>query len=127
MVETKSVTRGVPRLEEVEAYCSELHSNVNPSKFFNYYSEANWMLGGRPISDWRALFRSWHEREFKKRPSRAEEARASRNRMATMDDPEFAKAVEEFHNGGWKRVYKKIAGPDYKTKWEKQTGEKWVD
>ena len=99
MVETKSVTRGVPRLEEVEAYCSELHSNVNPSKFFNYYEKNNWMLGGRPVSDWQALFRSWHEREFKRHPSKAEEARASRRKMATMDDPEFAAAVVEFMNG----------------------------
>lgn len=118
---------GEPSQKEVRAYCDELGSNVDPMKFYDYYAERNWKIAGEPINDWKAVFRSWHEREFKKRPSKAEEARASRNRMATMEDPEFAKAVEEFHNGGWKRVYKKIAGPDYKAKWEKQTGEKWID
>ena len=88
----------IPTLKEVENYCLELESNVNPEKFFNYYTGNSWTLGGRPINDWKALFRSWDKNE-KKQPPKTEMAQTTRRKMATTDDPEFAAYVMEFTYG----------------------------
>ena len=87
-----------PTLKEIEGYRDEIGSLVKAEKFYEYYSKNDWQLGGAPINDWKALFRSWDKNE-KKQPSKTEQARTARHKMATMDDPEFAAAVVEFMNG----------------------------
>lgn len=37
-------------------------------KFYDYYAERNWTIAGQPINDWKAVFRSWHKREFRRKP-----------------------------------------------------------
>lgn len=92
-------TGAKPSLKDVESYCSELKSNVRPGKFFEYYSERDWMLGGEPVNDWKALFRLWDKNE-KRQPTEAERARNTRSKMAICgEDMEFTRAVEEFTNG----------------------------
>ena len=59
---------GEPSQKEVRAYCDELGSNVDPMKFYDYYAERNWKIAGEPINDWKAVFRSWHKREFRRKP-----------------------------------------------------------
>ena len=62
------VNKGVPSRKEVERLCEELKSNVDTDKFYDYYEERSWMIGGRPINDWTAVFRSWHKRELRQKP-----------------------------------------------------------
>ena len=43
-----------PTLEEITAYCEERKNNVDPQKFYDYYSVANWKDGrGNPVKNWK--------------------------------------------------------------------------
>lgn len=44
-----------PTLSEVETYCRERRSPVNPQRFFEYHEAREW----KGISDWHAALRSW--------------------------------------------------------------------
>lgn len=49
-----------PTAEEVKGFClSEGIRNVDERRFISYYDGNGWILGGSPITDWRAVVRSW--------------------------------------------------------------------
>ena len=52
-----------PTVEEVEAYCRERRSAVDPRRFVDFYAARGWMAGSTPIRDWRAALRVWEQRE----------------------------------------------------------------
>ncbi len=56
---------GPPTLEEVQAYCLERKSTVNPARFVNYYAATGWRLGRQPIRDWRAALRAWELNSYR--------------------------------------------------------------
>lgn len=49
----------LPTLEEISLYCKERENNVNPEKFFNYYSSVGWVVGKKMMCDWKASVRAW--------------------------------------------------------------------
>lgn len=51
--------RDAPTLEEVAEYCRERKNNVDPQRFFDYYTANGWMIGRNEIRDWRAVVRRW--------------------------------------------------------------------
>ena len=48
-----------PTLDDVKAYCRERKNNVDPVKWFNYYSANGWKVGKNPMKDWKAAVRTW--------------------------------------------------------------------
>ena len=49
-----------PTLDEIKAYCQERGNNVDPQKFFDYYSAAEWMDGkGKPVKNWKQKVITW--------------------------------------------------------------------
>lgn len=63
----KKTTRFIPpTLEEVEAYCDERGNDVDPQKFFNYYTANGWRVGKNPMKDWRAAVRTWEKNTYGK-------------------------------------------------------------
>ena len=48
-----------PTLEEVTAYCQERNNNVDPERWFNYYTSNGWKVGRNPMKDWKAAVRTW--------------------------------------------------------------------
>lgn len=58
-------------------------------KFYEYYAGRNWKIAGQPINDWKAVFRSWHKREFRRKPKSYLSYRYG-------DDPVTAEDVETF-------------------------------
>ena len=51
-------------LETVEQYCTEVGApKETAAAFFDYYAARGWEINGRPVKDWKALFRSWLRRE----------------------------------------------------------------
>lgn len=52
-----------PTLAEVEDYASEIESPVDAERFHKYYSQRGWTKKGEPITDWKAVFRSWTKYE----------------------------------------------------------------
>ena len=54
-----------PTLEEVRAYCQERNNDVDPQKFYDYYTANGWVQGKarKPIKDWKACVRTWERNE----------------------------------------------------------------
>lgn len=60
-----------PAVEEVEAYCRERGSPIDPAAFVDYYTARGWRYGGgQPMKDWQAAVRSWEKREDGRRRPR---------------------------------------------------------
>jgi uncharacterized protein YdaU (DUF1376 family) len=53
----------ITTLEEVTAYCKERKNNVDPNKWFDFYSAKGWMIGKNKMKDWKAAVRTWEQRE----------------------------------------------------------------
>lgn len=54
-----------PTVEEVKAYCSERHNNVNAQKWHDFYTAKGWHIGKAKMKDWRASVRTWEEDKTK--------------------------------------------------------------
>ena len=65
--ESESESDKRPSLAEVKAYADEIHSSVDPQRFYLYYSGKDWHIGNDPVSDWRGLFRKWSADERPKK------------------------------------------------------------
>ena len=49
-----------PTLEEVENYCKERNNNVDPKKFYDYYSVNNWIDNkGNKVKNWKQKIITW--------------------------------------------------------------------
>jgi hypothetical protein len=48
-----------PSLEEVVAYCTERNNEVDPQRWYNFYSAKGWMIGKNKMKDWKAAVRTW--------------------------------------------------------------------
>ena len=58
-----------PTIDEVRAYCSERHNNVNPQTFVDFYASKGWKVGNQPMRDWKACVRTWEQKD-KGKPNR---------------------------------------------------------
>lgn len=61
-------SQGAPSLDDVKKYAQETGSSVDPERFYQFYSDKDWMTGNEPINDWKALFRKWSAGEKPKKP-----------------------------------------------------------
>lgn len=52
-----------PSLEQAEEFARTENIRTNVRKFHSYYSARSWTTNGEPIHDWRALLRTWAERD----------------------------------------------------------------
>ena len=49
-----------PTLEEVKAYCQERKNDVDPQKFFDYFSASDWVDSkGKPVRNWKQKIITW--------------------------------------------------------------------
>lgn len=49
-----------PTLEDIQAYCAERRNDVDPKKFFDYYSAADWKDSkGNPVKNWKQKIIRW--------------------------------------------------------------------
>lgn len=60
-----SPSNNIPSLSEIEGYCSEIGTTINPETFYNYYSANGWKIKGEQIQDWQAVIRLWELRDNK--------------------------------------------------------------
>ena len=59
--------RTLPTVEDVEKYRNEIGSPINAQYFFDFYTANGWIQGnGKPIKDWKAVFRYWDRKEKEK-------------------------------------------------------------
>jgi hypothetical protein len=53
-----------PTLKEIENYCKERKSPVNPKTFFDYFNEGNWIDSkGNKVKSWKQKVITWENRE----------------------------------------------------------------
>ena len=59
-----------PSLEDIEDYCRERRNNVDPKKFYDYFSASNWVDGkGNKVRNWKQKVITW---ESYSRPEKAQ-------------------------------------------------------
>lgn len=63
-----------PSVDEVRAYCKERGNNIDAESFVDYYASTGWMVGKKPMKDWKASVRTW-ERNERKPANKASEKR----------------------------------------------------
>jgi hypothetical protein len=61
-----------PTLDDVKAYCQERNNNVDPEKWYNYYSANGWKVGKNPMKDWKAAVRTWERNDANGRSKRTD-------------------------------------------------------
>lgn len=49
----------IPTQEEVEAFIQEEELDADPEAFWNYYESIGWVVGGKPMKNWKAACRKW--------------------------------------------------------------------
>jgi len=57
----KSLRFTPPLIEEVQSYCKERENDVDPERWFDFYSAKNWMIGKNKMKDWKAAVRTWEK------------------------------------------------------------------
>ena len=51
-----------PTLEEVQAYCKERNSPVDPKQFYEYFTTGNWIDSkGQKVKNWKQKFITWEK------------------------------------------------------------------
>lgn len=59
-----------PTLEEVEVYCKERNSPVDPRQFWEYFNTGNWKDSkGNPVKNWKQKLLTWERFDKDKMPS----------------------------------------------------------
>ena len=48
-----------PKVEEVQAYCSERNNGIDAQLFVDFYTARDWMIGKNKMKDWKAAVRTW--------------------------------------------------------------------
>lgn len=61
---TKASAFVPPSVRDVQSYCAERNSMIDPERFVDFYSSKGWMVGKNKMKDWRASVRTW-ERTYK--------------------------------------------------------------
>lgn len=52
-----------PSLQEVETHITEKNYEVDPAKWFSYYSANGWKVGKNKMVDWKAAIRTWEPKK----------------------------------------------------------------
>lgn len=55
-----------PTAAQVEEYARSIGYQLDGQSFIDKYSATDWMMGGSPITDWKALVRRWKAQDEKK-------------------------------------------------------------
>lgn len=64
VITNTSTVTSAPTISEVITYCKSRGLNVNPKRFYNYYSKLGWKTKeGKPVDDWYTLCEKWSETE----------------------------------------------------------------
>ncbi|MCD7800937.1 MAG: Rha family transcriptional regulator [Ruminococcus sp.] len=48
-----------PTADEVENYCNYLGEYIDAERFVDYYQSIGWLVGNKPMKDWKATVRNW--------------------------------------------------------------------
>lgn len=63
-----------PTVDEVRAYCKERGNNIDAESFVDYYASTGWLVGKKPMKDWKASVRTWERNERRQDNARTDTA-----------------------------------------------------
>ena len=93
----QAVDRGRPKdAQEVAEFFFAEKLNGDPSAFFDHYSGVGWRVGGSPITDWKAIARSWSRKEKvygTDKPTKAAQSMGGRASSVPMSLASFMEAT----------------------------------
>jgi hypothetical protein len=81
-----------PTIDEVQEYCTERNSTVNPEAFIDHYEANGWRVGRNPMKDWKAAVRTWEKRD--------EEDQRNRRKGSGESTAEFAQRMARYAASG---------------------------
>ena len=83
------------RIEEVEEYCKERNNNVDPKKFFEYYSIAGWKDSkGNPVKNWKQkMIANWEKDKPKQEEMAPIYDTKSNSNMSKEEEDELLKLL----------------------------------
>ncbi len=61
IIDNVNVKFKIPNIEEIKLYCLERKNNVDPIKWFDFYTAKGWMIGKNKMKDWKAAIRTWED------------------------------------------------------------------
>lgn len=64
-----------PTLEEIQAYIQERNSPIDPEGFYAYYESVGWLVGKKPMKNWKMAIVTW---EKKRETERKENSKTER-------------------------------------------------
>ena len=70
-----------PTVEQVRQYAERENLPLDPTQFVDYYAANGWLLGKRPMRDWRAAARNWARKITVEAPKQPEII------LAPLEDP----------------------------------------
>ena len=77
-----------PTLEEVQAYCKERNSNVDPKTFYEYFSAGDWHDSeGKPVRNWKQKLLTWESKGGRKDGKRESDLGKTESKWAWVDHP----------------------------------------
>jgi hypothetical protein len=91
----KELVSKQPTLTELKNYISDKKLNVDPQRFFNYYSDKGW----NKITDWKAAVEFWHRNERKSKSQFLQEQKAEYD-MKELEKALLEKTIKEMGTDG---------------------------
>jgi hypothetical protein len=91
----KELVSKQPTLTELKNYISDKNLNVDPQRFFNYYSDKGW----NKITDWKAAVEFWHRNERKSKSQFLQEQKAEYD-MKELEKALLEKTIKEMGTDG---------------------------
>ena len=70
-----------PTVEQVRQYAERENLPLDPTQFVDYYAANGWLLGKRPMRDWKAAARNWARKITAEAPKQPEIV------LAPLEDP----------------------------------------
>ena len=70
-----------PTVEQVRQYAERENLPLDPTQFVDYYAANGWLLGKRPMRDWKAAARNWARKISAEAPKQPEIV------LAPLEDP----------------------------------------
>jgi len=75
-----------PTLEEIEQYCKDRNSSVDPKTFYDYFSAGNWHDSkGNPVKNWKQKIITWEKGAANGRTQSVSDKNKTDNREAERD------------------------------------------
>ena len=80
-------TRFVPPTQiEIQNYCFEKNSSVDPITFFNFYEAKNWFIGKNKMKNWKAAIATWETKNRNQNSSYGNQQQKSNARNDSAND-----------------------------------------